>query len=1331
MSVCFSPIRNSWAASVLFLILAVLSPSLAKAQTTVLYETEEFQFHGGWWLRGEGSALLGNYLSVHSGMTEIDPNADRQPVMDAMTAIELPEAGIYRLWVRARDYATQTGMRKFTITIDGLPADEQAGDHGKDAWAWELVGTRPLGEGEHMLGLQDTAAFFARADAILLTTDNDLDPNRLGTGAFEKYRREPKKVEKMGEGTFTLPSFDPKSAKAETARLENDFLRVVFSAGEDQAGKSRLARRLEMFMDGRWYAMPITEEEILFQVYAEQTEPPTQRYPSWPPSRNSQVEVWVGGKPYRVNVDAKNPFYAGARSVFLPRSARQVDDQTVEVEYETAEGKKALGRWTLATSAHHLNFSLAVTAEKDGFYSVGMCAFQDWKKDQVDFVQLPPLFQLQRLPDRPLMVTSSVTPHPLALIQTRPEGFDGKTVSFAVVADPEKLPFEWATASNAVYGFSLVNHKSLAQPCIFTPVLGLDGSKWRKGERKNVSWNLVAHPGDWKDGMEYVSRQVMKVTDYRKPVNASLTDAILNMIDLMANDEAGGWSERLRGFYDIETGHMGKQAAPLAVLSAGVLSRDEEFFARRSVPTIEFTLSRRRADITIGSETKKGSELGKQLNVPTQWYGTAYWQGVYALLGKMNPWMEEFILPNGEVFNSAYSARPVWPDRLALYRHRPEADLLRQIEEEARAYLTEAFYGRHEDPVAYEMFYNIHFYPEWWDLLDLYDVTGNELYMRAAEEGAFHTLAGLRSHPPIPEGEVRIHEGGSVDPTVKMWFREGKEHRLGVPRRPGDTPEKMVPAWQVSQTGLGLEQPSTYFSTGARMRNIMQATWAPHLLRAYQATGREILRTYARNTTIGRFANYPGYYIALYTDKVQDPRYPYEGPDITDFYYHHIPVHFGFATDYLFSQLSLRSGNRIKFPWVKQKNYAWFNFRVYGTQSGEIFGETGAVPWLHRSIAKVGSPEVDWLAARSTDRFWIMLMSQSRDVVEVPVTLNPEWIGMEADPLGWRFENGSDIPAEVRIADLKSVAIPAMGLVTLSFPATLAPFYAEQAPIEHGHVRHEMTPWGELHAFRIRGPFGGDALYVVLLAEQDVKAQATLTVQGLPKPLECKEFPYEFSYYPIPPEAPLFLDFEISGPGSKDEKRVSIAPADFDAGKVVSDQKARKIPVVEVSVADWKPKGDKSGVLSAIDAPARVLLVKTGGKMVPVHYGSSTSFQIQRTIQLADIIAGQQVKVSGTISPGRSSIEAREIEVLVRSKSIGDTINEDSNYVIGSLRRAPNRLMVEVKGQKNVVVNATAKTKILARQPIEPRNIPLNARVWFPYSRQGNRVTADRVLVYD
>ncbi len=158
----------------------------------------------------------------------------------------------------------------------------------------------------------------------------------------------------------------------------------------------------------------------------------------------------------------------------------------------------------------------------------------------------------------------------------------------------------------------------------------------------------------------------MGVTDYRKPVRASLTDAALNMFDLIMDAKAGGWDAEFKGFYDIETASMSKQAAPLVLLSAAVLARNESLYRERALPTLEFLFSRKQSAYISTGVNNKGVPVGAQLAVPNQFYGTAVWQGVDALLGRRNAWLEEFMLPRGEISHArSFNAVPRWSEQLA------------------------------------------------------------------------------------------------------------------------------------------------------------------------------------------------------------------------------------------------------------------------------------------------------------------------------------------------------------------------------------------------------------------------------------------------------------------------------------------------------------------------------------------------------------------------------------------------------------------------------------------------------------------------------------------
>ena len=92
---------------------------------------------------------------------------------------------------------------------------------------------------------------------------------------------------------------------------------------------------------------------------------------------------------------------------------------------------------------------------------------------------------------------------------------------------------------------------------------------------------------------------------------------------------------------------------------------------------------------------------------------------------------------------------------------------------------------------------------------------------------------------------------------MDRWLHRGEEEfRLGFPRKEGDVKEKQVPAWLVSNAGMGFEQPSTYTYKENGGRLITQANWTGGFLRLAQYTGDKEFETYARNAALARMGNY-------------------------------------------------------------------------------------------------------------------------------------------------------------------------------------------------------------------------------------------------------------------------------------------------------------------------------------------------------------------------------------------------------------------------------------------------------------------------------------------
>jgi hypothetical protein len=137
----------------------------------ILVEAEAFDDYGGWTLDSQFEMEMGSpYLLAHG---------NGNPVADATTtiAIPLPDSGVYKVWVRAKDWVPDSAVKagRFHVVVDDTVLDHEFGTNGKD-WSWELGGTVELPPGEVKLALRDLTGFCGRCDAIFLTLDDTPPP---------------------------------------------------------------------------------------------------------------------------------------------------------------------------------------------------------------------------------------------------------------------------------------------------------------------------------------------------------------------------------------------------------------------------------------------------------------------------------------------------------------------------------------------------------------------------------------------------------------------------------------------------------------------------------------------------------------------------------------------------------------------------------------------------------------------------------------------------------------------------------------------------------------------------------------------------------------------------------------------------------------------------------------------------------------------------------------------------------------------------------------------------------------------------------------------------
>ncbi|AHF89370.1 hypothetical protein OPIT5_02910 [Opitutaceae bacterium TAV5] len=1083
----------------------------------------------------------------------------------AFAGFRVAQPGDYQVWTRSQDFpASQPGTRRFRIKIDETPLARESGAHGHEGWHWEHVGSARLDAGTHLLEIDDTARFYGRLEAILITRTG-LDPNTQPRASLNRFHHDviqPTRVAAVDDAAITPPAPDA----IPLAELRNADIVIRFLPARAADGSPRIWRET-VFLNSPASASPPPSAPVtsvaagvepLLLLSRDPSVAPVSFsawFPSWPTT--AQTDWDLEGRRLRRPADARDPFAAGDLTSLPPVALRVIDASTVELTYRSASTSLgAAARWTLPAAGHIVRVETSLTVPADAFYSLAFGAGPASTRDNITAVQLPPLYQLRRLPDEPVLITSSFTPHPLALIETRSRGATDRAspVTTGVIADPAALTRAWPSRTNPTHGFSLVGPAGEPHPFVFSPVLGGDGSRIARGQAVHAAWHIVTAPLPWSDVMRESDTALYQLEDYREPVSASLSVQALNIIDLIADDRASGWDPFLKGPANIESPDTVTHAAPLMYFSAARLTRDAAFYKKRALPTLEYLLSRPGAHFALTHEGNLYvTRATAKIDFKNVFFGSAVWQGVDALLGELNPWLRDYAADNGRPLRPRNnSAEPEWSGLLALYRQTPSPELLAKVRYEANSWIQRVQTLNAATTRGIQPFYNVSFYPYWWDLLDLYEITDDTRYRDAARQFAWQTVAGIWVTPPAapPPATATLYPGGHITGSYYIWWLGNDRFRLGWPPRAGDrkhhealvpvdlpVPEKTVPAWVVSPVGLGLEQPISWLTAAHQMSNIQLSSWAANLLRLSVATGDDYWRTFARNSIIGRGASYPGYYLSDFVDFMHDPDYPKKGPDLTSFYWHHVPVHLAMVVDYLVTDADTRTGGAIRFPYARQQGYVWFSNRIYGGQPGRVLDDNACWPWLDRRSFSVDTPKVDYLGARSRDKFHVVLLNQARGSATARIFIDPARTGITpgSTPRLRTTTDSADTgtPLAADADGRFTLPLERGGWAVLSFDARPDDVWPALPPLEARPVKITPTDtaWGEGRAFRIRSPYGTDSLYVALSGRPDGGKVTLLPDDDSTAPAQAIRYPYELSQADIPLSRDLRFRLRLERPG--------------------------------------------------------------------------------------------------------------------------------------------------------------------------------------------------------
>jgi len=148
-----------WVILATVLILAV-TLGAENIEDVIWLEAESFSDTGGWSNDSQHVDLMGSPYLLATGVGK--------PVKDAATTAEVSVPGIYRLWVRCKDWLPEYHPGLFQVLIDGNTSNATFGKAGTDAWQWIDGGAFDLKKGEIEIRLRDLNGWWGRCDAVVI-----------------------------------------------------------------------------------------------------------------------------------------------------------------------------------------------------------------------------------------------------------------------------------------------------------------------------------------------------------------------------------------------------------------------------------------------------------------------------------------------------------------------------------------------------------------------------------------------------------------------------------------------------------------------------------------------------------------------------------------------------------------------------------------------------------------------------------------------------------------------------------------------------------------------------------------------------------------------------------------------------------------------------------------------------------------------------------------------------------------------------------------------------------------------------------------------------------
>ena len=719
----------------------------------------------------------------------------------------------------------------------------------------------------------------------------------------------------------------------------------------------------------------------------------------------------------------------GTGEWLIPVSAEQTSKNKVTIKYDNYY-VDATEVWELFEGDDEPRVTFTITAKKRGNFAVVIPTHNDYDESEYEYALAPMQYRGHGMPGKSLLITEQYMFTPMVSISLPKDNsvVPGKQITYGYTFEPSWIENRWVYKDDYEFGATMrgstADGREKVLPSIVAPAQGGRKNTFSIGDTYTFKFRPIYRTDNWSQTFEHVIADLFEFRDYRENYYNSVTDAILNTTDLMMDDFYGGWDDNSMGFWNMEGRGFVSNSSPLAMVQRYLLSDSEDILRERTIPTVVSSLTRAthfKADMNAGGATNGyvgGSDSWptKVTGTPSSYFGASVIGGIYEMSNgtlqsaKVNAEnLIEKITPESSSKGSHIS------DFVAMYKYTGDEKYLIDAKKIADNYL-DAMNSKIQSttPVDYSNFAYVDFMPFLSGLIDIYEVTGEQKYLDAAEYAGHVVLTLIWTvgidGDRLYEDMVLNKETVGTRPFMQdhnFWWHGDFQWRPGVDLDKNFMPteasevsssvhqlrqlgfdeieEEIVPAWVPSRVGIGLEQPSTFYSQSL---NMIMSNWSPDMMRLAEYTDNDLFEAAARNAVVGRFGTYPGYYLNRFVTLQMQENYHRDSPvDVSSVYWHHIPPFMSMIEDFVITQAWKWSDKQIEFPSTRQQGYAYFNNKQYGYEPGKFFNEDNMWLWIDSDVVNTNSVNIDWIAAKKDGVMGIALMNASNEDITTEIEL--------------------------------------------------------------------------------------------------------------------------------------------------------------------------------------------------------------------------------------------------------------------------------------------------------------------------------------------------------